>query len=272
VALLFGLSLMLTACNVSNVREFLAELFPPPPVESSGDEAPDDAGDASEEPSEDDAGEDSESGDAADDERCINRNEHRGNLRSPRLREERPNRNGRNNAGDGQSEQEDDAESDEPAEPEEAEGAGNASDDDDRPAERQRRRRDRAPANDNSGEQENSGGGQSSGLSGVEQQVFNLLNAERERAGLSPLQLNSTLSQGARAWSRRMATEGFFEHDTSGNFAENIAYGYPTPAAVHEGWMNSEGHRANRMNSRYTSYGVGVFEQGNTLYYTERFR
>jgi Cysteine-rich secretory protein family len=269
VALLFGLSLVLTACNASNVREFLAELFPPP-VESSGDEAPDDAGDASEEPSEDGAGEEGESGDAADDERCINRNEHRGSLRSPRLREERPNKNDRNNAGDEQSEPEDDAGSDEPAEQDEPDGAGNASEDDDRPAERQRR--DRAPADDDSDEQEDSGGGQSSGLSGVEQQVFNLLNAERERAGLSPLQLDSTLSQGARAWSRRMATEGFFEHDTSGNFAENIAYGYPTPAAVHDGWMNSEGHRANRMNSRYTTYGVGVFEQGNTLYYTERFK
>jgi uncharacterized protein YkwD len=69
-----------------------------------------------------------------------------------------------------------------------------------------------------------------------------------------------------------MATEGFFEHDTSGNFAENIAYGYPTPAAVHDGWMDSEGHRANRMNSRYTTYGVGVYKQGDTFFYTERFR
>jgi uncharacterized protein YkwD len=86
------------------------------------------------------------------------------------------------------------------------------------------------------------------------------------------LRLDNTLSQGASAWSRRMATEGFFEHDTGGNFAENIAYGYPDAAAVHDGWMNSEGHRDNRMNSRYTRYGIGVYQQGNTLFYTERFQ
>jgi hypothetical protein len=28
--------------------------------------------------------------------------------------------------------------------------------------------------------------------------------------------------------------------------------GYPTPQAVVEGWMNSEGHRANILNSAYT--------------------
>jgi len=95
---------------------------------------------------------------------------------------------------------------------------------------------------------------------------------ERAGAGLEPLQLDSSLSQGARAWSQRMGTENFFSHDTSGNFAENIAYGYPTAAAVHDGWMDSEGHRRNRMNPGYTTYGVGVYEQGGTLYYTERFR
>jgi uncharacterized protein YkwD len=266
VALLFGLSLMLTACNASSVREFLAELFPPP-AELAGDEV------ASEDASEDDAPEDdpseestdgaSEPGDTADDGPSINQNEHCGarNLRPPPRRDETRKK---DDAGDERSESEDD-------EAPEQEDADNASEEEeqDRPAERQPP--ERAPAAEEDSEPEDTGG-QSSGLSSIEQEVFSLLNAERERAGLSPLELDSTLSQGARAWSRRMATEGFFEHDTSGNFAENIAYGYPTAAAVHDGWMNSEGHRTNRMNSRYTTYGVGVFEQGNTLYYTERFR
>ena len=117
-----------------------------------------------------------------------------------------------------------------------------------------------------------SGGGTTADLSAVEKQVFELLNAERKQAGLAALKLDNSLSSGARAWSKKMATEDFFSHDTSGNFAENIAYGYRTAKAVHDGWMNSSGHRNNRMNSRYSTYGVGVHKNGNTLYYTERFR
>ena len=36
---------------------------------------------------------------------------------------------------------------------------------------------------------------------------------------------------------------------------ENIAYGYASPQAVMDGWMNSEGHRANILNPSYTRIG-----------------
>jgi uncharacterized protein YkwD len=50
---------------------------------------------------------------------------------------------------------------------------------------------------------------------------------------------------------------------------ENIAYGYTTPQAVVNGWMNSSGHRANILSSSYTQIGVGYVSQGN--YWTQLF-
>jgi uncharacterized protein YkwD len=254
VAVLFGLSLMLTACDADSVLEPLADLAPPPA-------AADDDGAASEAdtPSRSDGDDASES---ADDEPNINPNEHVANLRIPETSHEQARRHTEQRPdtddADEASPAPDDAASDEPAEqPAEQEGT-------DQPRERDTvSASSEVPADD---------GGRSGDLSSIEQQVFDLLNAARRTAGLSPLQLDSELAQGSQAWSRRMATEGFFEHDSGGNFAENIAYGYPTADAVHRGWMASEGHRDNRMNPRYSLYGIGVFELGDTLYYTERFQ
>lgn len=41
---------------------------------------------------------------------------------------------------------------------------------------------------------------------------------------------------------------------------ENIAWGQKTPEQVMEGWMNSAGHRANILNEKYTSIGVGYYQ------------
>jgi uncharacterized protein YkwD len=262
----FVLGLLLAACDLRSVTELLADLQPPP-AEAADDEAAAGDSEAASESAEDDDADDASEDDAdgasgsgesgADEarERCLNRNEHVGNLRDPSRVTTNTQRTRRVDREDAPSEADDAPADDQQEETEE------------QPAQSEP-----APSSNGNGGGSGDAAGQSSGLSDVEQQVFDLLNAERQRAGLSPLQLDSELSQGSRAWSRRMATEGFFDHDRSGNFAENIAYGYPTAAAVHEGWMSSEGHRDNRMNSRYTTYGVGVYQQGDTLYYTERFR
>ncbi len=49
--------------------------------------------------------------------------------------------------------------------------------------------------------------------------------------------------------------------------AENIAWGYRTPAAVVEGWMGSRGHRGNILDCRYTHIGVGFHD----YYWTQAF-
>ncbi len=52
---------------------------------------------------------------------------------------------------------------------------------------------------------------------------------------------------------------------------ENIAYGYPTEAAVMDGWMNSSGHRANILSENYHAVGIGVFRDENTYYWVQLF-
>jgi uncharacterized protein YkwD len=39
---------------------------------------------------------------------------------------------------------------------------------------------------------------------------------------------------------------------------ENIAFNYPDPQGVMQGWMLSSGHRANILNTDYTEIGVAV--------------
>ena len=123
-------------------------------------------------------------------------------------------------------------------------------------------------------------------VSAMEQQVVALVNAERAKYGLAALTLSTELSNGARLKSQDMAEQNYFSH-TSPTYGspfemmktlgisyrsagENIAKGYSTAAAVMEGWMNSEGHRANILNSSYTEIGVGYVADGN--YWTQWFR
>jgi uncharacterized protein YkwD len=52
----------------------------------------------------------------------------------------------------------------------------------------------------------------------------------------------------------RCETAGYTSYSTLG---ENIAAGYPSAAAVVSGWMDSDGHCANIMNSSFDEIGVG---------------
>ena len=83
----------------------------------------------------------------------------------------------------------------------------------------------------------------------------------------------------ARLKSQDMYDKGYFDHtsptygsafDMLRSFGisyrtagENIAYGYSTPQAVVDAWMNSSGHRANILNASYTQIGVGHVQDGN---------
>ncbi|MDX8046428.1 CAP domain-containing protein [Gracilibacillus sp. S3-1-1] len=122
-------------------------------------------------------------------------------------------------------------------------------------------------------------------ISEFEQQVVELTNEERQKHGLSDLQIDKELSKVARTKSEDMASRGYFSHNSptygspfdmiqqSGiNYrtaGENIAKGQRTPAQVVDAWMNSEGHRANILNENFTHIGVGYVEQGNI--WTQQF-
>lgn len=106
-----------------------------------------------------------------------------------------------------------------------------------------------------------------------ELEVFRLVNLERTSRGIAALTLNARLAELARLKSEDMRDNNYFSHTspTYGTplemlkrfgvahraYAENIAAGQPTPAAVVNTWMNSPGHRANILDPRFTDTGVG---------------
>lgn len=118
-----------------------------------------------------------------------------------------------------------------------------------------------------------------------EEEVIRLVNAIRREKGLGELSVNWELSRVARYKSQDMADKGYFSHTSptygspfqmmkafglSYRYAgENIAYGYSSPQAVVNGWMNSEGHRKNILNPNFTQIGVGYVSQGH--YWTQMF-
>jgi len=122
-------------------------------------------------------------------------------------------------------------------------------------------------------------------VSAFEKQVVELTNKERAKNGLAPLTLDTELSKVARVKSQDMSTNNYFDHtsptygspfDMMKQFGisykaagENIAKGQATPEEVVEAWMNSEGHRANILSSKFTHIGVGYVAKGN--YWTQQF-
>ncbi|MBD5137352.1 MAG: hypothetical protein HDT39_15600 [Lachnospiraceae bacterium] len=118
------------------------------------------------------------------------------------------------------------------------------------------------------------------------EQVADLVNAERAKAGLSPLTLDKEISSAALI--RTKEIEKSFSHtrpdgrkfttvltDNGIKFrgaGENIAWGYVSPEKVMEAWMNSEGHRANILDPDYKKIGVGYNKNSaGTSYWTQLF-
>ncbi|MEW4023343.1 CAP domain-containing protein [Bacillus sp. YAF8] len=124
-----------------------------------------------------------------------------------------------------------------------------------------------------------------SSVSAYEKKVVELTNAERQKQGLKPLQIDDKLSKSAHAKSQDMKDKNYFDHQsptygspfdmmksfgiTYKTAGENIAKGQPTPEAVVKAWMNSEGHRKNILNPEFTQIGVGYVESGNI--WTQQF-
>ncbi|THV42926.1 CAP domain-containing protein [Glycomyces buryatensis] len=120
----------------------------------------------------------------------------------------------------------------------------------------------------------------------VESAVVDLVNTARDEAGCGALESDPLLDTAARLHAEDMATNDYFDHtglDGSsptdraeeqgfeGGVGENIAAGYPDAESVMEGWMNSEGHRANILNCGYNVIGVGLADRDGTLYWVQNF-
>lgn len=119
--------------------------------------------------------------------------------------------------------------------------------------------------------------------SDYEQQVVELVNAERAKEGLPPLKRTSHLDDAARYHAADMSHDSYFKHDTydrdngtlvytcawytrinsyysnMNGLGENIAVGYTSPQYVMNAWMNSPGHKANILNEGFWEIGVGYY-------------
>ncbi|MCG9968968.1 CAP domain-containing protein [Pelotomaculum terephthalicicum JT] len=115
------------------------------------------------------------------------------------------------------------------------------------------------------------------GLNADEQQMLDLVNQERSKAGLQPLQMDPALVKLARMKAQDMIDKNYFSH-TSPTYGspfdmmksagvqyryagENLA-GASTVGSAHTNLMNSSGHRANILNANYTKVGIGVVSGG----------
>ncbi len=125
----------------------------------------------------------------------------------------------------------------------------------------------------------------------LEQQAFDLINAERRANGKEALVWDSELSRMARNHSENMARFDFFDHAGPDGgleerarargirgwdvLSENITYnkGYRDPAAFAvERWMLSPKHRSNLLNSRLTRSGIGVAQSADgRVFFTQVF-
>ncbi len=143
---------------------------------------------------------------------------------------------------------------------------------------------DSAPSNPNTTPEQKP----STDFSSYQQQVLDLVNAERAKRGISALTLDSSLSSIATKKSQDMVNKNYFDHtsptygspfDMMKQFGisyrtagENIAKGQKTPQEVVAAWMNSEGHRKNILNPNFTNLGVGIAKDSNkTTYWTQMF-
>lgn len=139
------------------------------------------------------------------------------------------------------------------------------------------------------------------GPSPLEQQLFDLVNREREKAGLSRLEWNDRLAQAALAHSRLLDQHQELSHQFDGEaplpervgvtgarfnaVAENVAeaqegdgartISMKNPASevanAHAGLMGSPGHRANILNTDYNAVGISIVQHGQKIWVTQDF-
>lgn len=120
----------------------------------------------------------------------------------------------------------------------------------------------------------------------AEQQLFDQLNQERARAGLSSLKWDTHLQRAAREHSRLMADAHQLSHDIGSELplpkrlaaiglrfnsdGENVAYD-STVEGAHTGFMRSPPHRANILSPKFNAGGIGVVRAGSLLWVTQDF-
>ena len=117
-------------------------------------------------------------------------------------------------------------------------------------------------------------------------QVVTLVNAERAKAGLTALTVDTNVTKAANVRAKEIVSSFSHTRPNGSSFStaltesgakfkgsgENIAWGQTSPEAVMKAWMNSDGHRANILNKNYTSIGIGHYQDASGRdYWTQLF-
>lgn len=135
---------------------------------------------------------------------------------------------------------------------------------------------------------ESSTGGENTliAMNSDEKEIFDLINKQRTNNGLKALKEDTEVQRVARIKAQDMVSNNYFAHEspTYGtpfqmlkNFkisyktaGENIAANSSNTSAV-TAWMNSSGHKANILNSKFNYTGIGVVSSKYGKIYVQMF-
>lgn len=126
--------------------------------------------------------------------------------------------------------------------------------------------------------------------------MLSLINEERERNALHPLEWDEELAGFANSYAQEMGENNFFSHVSpfSGSFqerakvlfdqgfklvGENLSrleaisnFDYQTILnSMHQSFMGSSTHKSNILNPDWSSVGIGIWSNGDVLYLVETF-
>lgn len=103
--------------------------------------------------------------------------------------------------------------------------------------------------------------------------LLSATNAQRAANGKSNLSINAKLTSAAQTKANDMAARNYWSHNTPDGKApwyfveqagygyskagENLAYGFTTSGQTVNGWMNSQSHKDNMLDSAFTEVGFG---------------
>ena len=121
--------------------------------------------------------------------------------------------------------------------------------------------------------------------------LVDITNSNRLAQNLGVLKENPTLAYAAQLKANDMAEKGYFAHNSpegktpwywfsQGGYkflyaGENLAVNFSESSDVVTAWMNSEGHRANILNDKFSEIGIamapGVYNGRETIYVVQLF-
>lgn len=112
--------------------------------------------------------------------------------------------------------------------------------------------------------------------SAYESRILVLVNAQRASHSLAALAMASCADSYAETWSAHLAAIGALVHQSMGTLlsgchaqtvGENIGYGSVSADAMMAMWMASPSHRANLLDRRFTSIGIGAVQTPSGVWY-----